>query len=89
MAAPKGVICQSCAMPMSEPRHFGTEADGKAAKEYCCYCYQKGAFTADLTREQMIDKLVDFAPKMGMTEAAARKMAANVIPKLKRWNMPR
>ena len=30
-------FCQSCGMPMN--------ADGSLNEKYCCYCYQKGAFT--------------------------------------------
>ncbi len=85
MPAPKGALCQSCAMPMSDPKHFGTESTGKPSTEYCCYCYQKGRFTSDLTLHEMIDKLASFAPKMGMTEPQARAMAEDVLPNLKRW----
>jgi hypothetical protein len=35
--------------------------------------------------EQMIDGLVCFSNKMGMTQAQAREMAQRVIPTLKRW----
>ncbi len=72
-------------MPMTEPKHFGTDAAGRPSADYCCFCYQRGKFTADLTMGEMIEKLVGFAPKMGMTQAEARKMASDVIPKLKRW----
>ncbi len=85
MSAPFGLVCQSCAMPMTEPKLFGTESGGRPSADYCCFCRQKGAFTADLTRSEMIEKLVGFAPKMGMTEAEARQMANDIIPRLKRW----
>ncbi len=85
MPTPKAPVCQSCAMPMSQPKHFGTEAGGAPSADYCCYCFQKGKFTADLTMSQMIDKLVGFAPQMGMAEPEARAMAEDEIPKLKRW----
>ena len=83
---PKGPFCQSCAMPMQEPRQFGTEAGGAASKDYCCYCFQGGKFTADLTLKQMQDKLVELArERKFMPEAEAKKLADTVLPKLKRW----
>lgn len=85
MPAPKVPICQSCAMPMTEPKHFGTEAGSRPSAEYCCFCRQKGEFTGSFAMQQMIDKLVGFAPNMGMTEAEARAMANDIIPRLKRW----
>ena len=34
---------------------LGTEADGTKSREYCNYCYENGAFTANCTMEEMID----------------------------------
>jgi hypothetical protein len=48
-------------MPMAEPAQCGTCADGSPSAEYCCFCYQGGHFTAELTLEQMTEKLVGFA----------------------------
>ena len=84
---PKAPICQSCMMPLTKPADFGTNADGSRNGEYCLYCFQTGRFTSDLTMRQMIDKLVGFAPKMGMTEPQARAMAEDVLPNLKRWRV--
>ncbi|MFH1703090.1 MAG: zinc ribbon domain-containing protein [Nitrospirota bacterium] len=80
-------ICQSCGMPMEKIEDFGTNADGSRNEDYCCFCFKNGDFTnPNLTIDQMIDKLIGFADKMGMTQAQAREMAqAAVIPKLKRW----
>ena len=73
-------------MPMEKIEDFGTNADGSRNKDYCCFCFKNGDFTSPgLTLEQMINKLVGFADKMGMTQAQAREMAQTVIPKLKRW----
>jgi hypothetical protein len=73
-------------MPMQEPRQFGTEAGGAASAEYCCYCYQGGKFTAELSLKQMQAKLIALAlERKFMPEAEARKLAAAVIPELKRW----
>lgn len=80
-------VCQSCAMPLQEPRQFGTEAGGAASAEYCCYCYRGGKFTAELSLQQMQDKLVALArERKFMPETEARKLAETVLPKLKRWN---
>lgn len=78
-------ICQSCGMPMTEEEHFGTNADGSKNEEYCCYCFQDGKFTFGGNLEEMIEKLVSMAGKMGMTEEEARAMAEENLPKLKRW----
>lgn len=79
-------VCQSCAMPMEQPEQFGTEKDGSASGEYCRYCYQQGRFTAELTLGQMQEKLIKLALDMKfMPEAEARKLAATVLPGLKRW----
>ena len=82
----KGYICQSCGMPMEKSEDFGTNDDGSRNKDYCCFCFQNGAFkNPDLTMEQMIDKLILLSDKTGMSQAQSRKMAQTVIPKLKRW----
>lgn len=80
-------FCQSCGMPMTEPEHYGTNADGSQNKEYCCYCYKDGAFTADCTMEQMIDFCLDIEKDSGMytdREEAKREMMA-YFPTLNRW----
>ena len=72
-------------MPMEKPEHFGTEAGGGKSMEYCCFCFKNGKFAWEGTLGQMIEKLVAMAPKMGMTEEAARAMANKNLPKLRRW----
>ena len=73
-------------MPMELPKQFGTETGGGASREYCCYCYQSGKFTADRSLKQMQEKLVALArERKFMPEAEARKLAETVLPKLKRW----
>jgi hypothetical protein len=79
-------ICQSCAMPMVKDEDFGTNVDGSKNQEYCRYCFRNGKFTdPDITKEQMIEKLVGMSDRMGMTREEAKKMADKVIPTLKRW----
>ena len=82
----KQKICQSCGMPLQKEEDFGTNADGSKSKEYCFHCFQNGKFLDEgITLEEKINKNVKFAVQMGMSELEARKMATDVLPKLKRW----
>lgn len=80
--------CQSCGMPMGKTDEmYGTEADGSKSGDYCSYCYQNGAFTAECTMDEMIEACV---PPMteansGMSAEEARSMMRQCFPKLKRW----
>ncbi len=78
--------CQSCGMTLSEGL-FGTNADGTANREYCKYCYQKGAFTADKTFEQAVESNIRFLLEDGVckTEQEAREMLTKEMRELKRW----
>lgn len=78
-------ICQSCAMPLSATEDCGTNADGSPSVEYCRFCFQGGAFTAELSQEEMIEKLVGFSAHLGMTEPEMRQLAERTLPTLKRW----
>lgn len=83
-------LCQSCGMPMGEQDElFGTNQDGSKNLEYCKYCYEKGAFTAECTMEEMIEFCV---PHMadeasGITPEKAREMMQQYFPALKRWQV--
>jgi len=44
MEFPKGPMCQSCGMPFSGEKDYGTELDGSRSKDYCFHCYQGGKF---------------------------------------------
>ena len=51
-------ICQSCGMPIEDPRLHGTEADGTWSCEYCQYCYGNGQFTQPgMTLDEMQDNV--------------------------------
>jgi hypothetical protein len=81
-------FCQSCAMPLGgDVSMYGTNADGSANTEYCKYCYENGAFTSDMTMDQMIDICVPHMVQAnnGMTEESAREMMRSFFPTLKRW----
>jgi hypothetical protein len=73
-------------MPMAKPEDFGTNADGSPANEYCCYCWQKGEFTAKMEMTEYIEMQIKIAvEKLGMSEDKAREIAEKMIPNLKRW----
>ena len=84
-------FCQSCGMPMQTSDLFGTNEDGSANHEYCCYCYKNGAFVQDYTMDEMIDHCIKFLDefngacdtKFSKDEAIAQMR--NYFPKLKRW----
>ena len=79
-------MCQSCGMPLQKNGDYGTNAKGIRSEEYCFHCFQNGRFLDEgISLEEKISKNVKFAVQMGMSESDARKMASEVLPKLKRW----
>jgi hypothetical protein len=86
---PEGPFCQSCGMPLAKPEDFGTARNGSRINDYCRHCFQDGAFTEpDISMNEMIDKCVSImAQKAMMPELQARGLMADVIPKLKRWQV--
>lgn len=80
-------VCQSCGMPMTEDAQHGTEADGSLSADYCCYCCQKGAFTAQCTMEEMIDFCLntDAVKKLYASREEGRRKMLEYFPTLKRW----
>ena len=82
------MYCQSCGMPMgATDEMYGTNADGSKSKDYCKYCFENGAFTANSTMDEMIEICV---PHMAsahpeMSGDDARKMMREFFPTLKRW----
>jgi hypothetical protein len=82
-----GPFCQSCSRPLGKPEDFGTSSDGIRINDYCCHCFQRGAFTEpDITRQQMIDRCVAVMAERGiMPEPQARMLLTEVMPTLKRW----
>ena len=82
----EGAICQSCGMPLNIEEDYGTNHDGTKNQEYCHHCYKEGKFTDEgITMKEKIKKNIRIAQKMGMPEDQARRMAEDIIPKLKRW----
>lgn len=80
-------FCQSCGMPITDPNLHGTEQDGSASPHYCKYCYQNGAFTGDMTMEEMIDFCTPFMVQghPEMTAEQAKTQMRQFFPMLLRW----
>lgn len=83
--------CQSCGMPLQKEQNFGTNKDGSYNQEYCCYCYQNGAFTSDCTMEEMIEHCISFLEELNKgndtrftKEQTLAEMKKN-FPTLRRW----
>jgi len=84
-------ICQSCGMPMDNDELKGTEKNGRKSDDYCVYCYADGAFTKDMTMEEMIQMNIQFLDQwiestgVQMTEDEAIAELRKYLPTLKRW----
>lgn len=82
--------CQSCGMPMGAADH-GTMADGTLSPDYCHFCLFEGAFTADLTMEEMIQECLGYAESFRdengntYTRDEAIEQMRRIFPHLKRW----
>lgn len=82
-------FCQSCGMPMGETDEmYGNQADGSKSEDYCSYCFQNGAFTSDMTMEEMIEICIPHVVEANpsMTKEKAKDMLGNFLPTLKRWS---
>jgi len=79
--------CQSCSMPLLKKEDYGTNADGSPSKEYCRFCFQKGAFTEPgITFDEMVDKVAHVTiAKVAMPEEKALEIAKLELLQLKRW----
>ncbi len=88
-------ICQSCGMEMRSAADFGSNADGSPNSEYCHYCYQKGAFTRDLTIDEMVETNLEHLDLWNaetgnnFTPDEARPLLREFLSTLKRWNTPK
>lgn len=80
-------FCQSCAMPLEQEEHFGTNKDGSKNEEYCAYCFKDGKFTEEMTMDEMIAYCADHAEEWGipMSKGDFVKQMRENFPKLKRW----
>ena len=86
-------FCQSCGMPLT-PEILGTNADGSPNEEYCIYCYKDGAFTDDLTMEEMVESCAQFVDEynkstgQNLTQEELKSMLRQYYPTLNRWQLP-
>jgi len=80
-------FCQSCGMPMTGDDQFGTNKDGGKNEDYCVYCFKDGAFTAEMTMEDMIEFCAGNVEEwdMKVTKEEAIAQMQEYFPKLKRW----
>jgi hypothetical protein len=82
----QGPICQSCAMPLSQPEDFGTASGGLRISDYCRYCFADGAFTnPGITLPQMVDLCRGILVQRGMPQTQAQALMRDTLPRLKRW----
>lgn len=85
------VFCQSCGMPLEQAESKGTNADGSLNEEYCAYCFKNGAFTQDMTMDEMIELNLQYIDEWNkssgeqMTVDEARAQLQSFMPTLKRW----
>ena len=86
-------VCQSCGMPMTATEHFGTNKDLSANREYCCYCFDDGQFTEELTMEEMMERYTELVEeyhhqteKEFNREETMTRMQ-QYFPLLKRWRV--
>lgn len=80
-------FCQSCAMPLEQDEHFGTNKDGSKNEDYCAYCFKDGEFTEKMSMDEMITYCADHFEEWGIPmskEEFVNQMKEN-FPKLKRW----
>jgi len=85
------LICQSCGMPLDSDEVKGTNADGSLSCDYCVHCYKDGAFTKDMTLDEMIELNLTYldvwnkSSGRNLTVEEARKEMQQFFPTLKRW----
>jgi hypothetical protein len=74
-------------MPIKGPQDCGTDASGGKTEDFCCNCFRRGRFTEPyITLEEMILRVAKtMNATMGLGQHEAAKMAAELIPRLKRW----
>ena len=84
-------FCQSCGMILSSDQQRGSEKDGSPSAGYCAWCYKDGAFTAELSMDEMIDNnlksLKEYNRERGQEFSfeGAKATLKEQLPQLKRW----
>ena len=84
---PASHYCQCCGMPIPSHELHGTEADGSESADYCKWCYDHGAFTAEnVDMDDFIEQTADLtAEAQGISREEAVSLGATLLPHLKRW----
>ncbi len=85
-------VCQSCGMPLAATQHFGTNTNGTPSTDYCCFCFQHGSFTHDMSMEETIKNSISYMN--GFEKIDGRTLTKNEaalkmhlqLPMLKRWH---
>lgn len=81
-------------MPLRCKEDCGTNHDGTSSEEYCCYCFQNGAFASECTMEEMIEHCAGFVEEFNkdngtsFTREEAIAEMTLYFPTLKRWKKP-
>lgn len=84
------LFCQSCGMPLTD-EVFAKNTNGSENRDYCSYCYKDGAFTEEVTMDEMIEHCLVYLEEFNkdsdkeFTKEEAREQMKQYFPNLKRW----
>lgn len=78
-------ICQSCGMPITDSKQFGTNSDESINYDYCIYCYKDGKFIDDVNMEEYIEMCSQYGEQAEMTNEQMKEYCTKLFPTLKRW----
>ena len=86
MFGPRGLICQSCGMPLAkDPLGGGLETDGSKSSKWCSYCWRDGVFVSpDMSLPEMITLVEGKLREMHIPGPLAKQMAKGTS-ELERW----
>lgn len=85
------ISCQSCGMPILKDDDYSTNADRSQNGEYCAYCYKDGAFTKEMSLDEMIEVNLQYLRAYrdntgrAYSEEETREMLREWMQTLKRW----
>lgn len=78
--------CQSCGMMFTDESQYAVGVDGKRARDWCKWCYDKGEYTYETDMESMIEECAPrMAQAMGWRLDEAVSLLGAVLPHLERW----
>ncbi len=76
------IFCQCCGMPLDAPEDMGSNADGSPNRDYCRWCYQRGAFTAP---EATVEDMIAFDLKFNEGERTSLRPQEEAERLLRAW----